>query len=165
MENEHELSYETLTRVYLGSYEHYKSVGAEVKHPEPGFELIAWKWVKIRTFSFLEGDVERLCDESCKLECKVEGDGGALLYGGDEMLIIVDEKVEYPNDLDSEDEVASVGNDMARSMASERVGFGTQCLLEQLRDSYGNGDYDEDPYDDDMYEGQDLFCRDSNYMQ
>ncbi|GJR24824.1 putative reverse transcriptase domain-containing protein [Tanacetum coccineum] len=30
----------------------------------------------------LEGDVERLCDESCKLECKVEGDGGALLYGG-----------------------------------------------------------------------------------
>nr|GEV43278.1 integrase, catalytic region, zinc finger, CCHC-type, peptidase aspartic, catalytic [Tanacetum cinerariifolium] len=31
MENEHELSYETLTRVYLGSYEHYKSLGAEVE--------------------------------------------------------------------------------------------------------------------------------------
>ncbi|GJR63977.1 hypothetical protein Tco_0010042 [Tanacetum coccineum] len=44
--------------------------------------------------------------------------------------------------------------DMARSLASERVGFGTQSLLEQWRDSYGNGDYDEDPYDDDMYEGQ-----------
>nr|GEW54475.1 hypothetical protein [Tanacetum cinerariifolium] len=29
MENEHELSYETLKRVYLGSYECYKSVGAE----------------------------------------------------------------------------------------------------------------------------------------
>ncbi|GJZ22058.1 putative ribonuclease H-like domain-containing protein [Tanacetum coccineum] len=28
MENEHELSYETLTRVYLGSYEHYKGVVA-----------------------------------------------------------------------------------------------------------------------------------------
>ncbi|GJZ81807.1 hypothetical protein Tco_0646801 [Tanacetum coccineum] len=41
---------------------------------------------------------------------------------------------------------------MARSLASERVGFGTQSLLEQWRDSYGNGDYDEDPYDDDMYE-------------
>ncbi|GKB83786.1 hypothetical protein Tco_0950681 [Tanacetum coccineum] len=27
---------------------------------------------------------------------------------------------------------------------------------EMVRDSYGNGDYDEDPYDDDMYEGQDL---------
>ncbi|GKD49657.1 hypothetical protein Tco_1278633 [Tanacetum coccineum] len=76
--------------------------------------------------------------------------------------ILVDEagnplkKVEFPGDYDSEDEVASVDNDMARSMASERVGFGTQSLLEQWRDSYGNGDYDEDPYDDDMYEGQDL---------
>ncbi|GJW73244.1 hypothetical protein Tco_0132614 [Tanacetum coccineum] len=39
MENEDDLSYETLKRVYLGSYEHYKSVGAEVEHPEPGFEL------------------------------------------------------------------------------------------------------------------------------
>nr|GEY11942.1 hypothetical protein [Tanacetum cinerariifolium] len=76
--------------------------------------------------------------------------------------ILVDEagnplkKVEFLGDYDSEDEVASVDNDMARSMALERVGFGTQSLLEQWRDSYGNGDYDEDPYDDDMYEGQDL---------
>ncbi|GJT64354.1 hypothetical protein Tco_1015834 [Tanacetum coccineum] len=38
----------------------------------------------------------------------------------------------------------------------ERVGFGTQSLLGQWRDSYRNGDYDDDPYDDDMYEGQDL---------
>nr|GEX25883.1 retrovirus-related Pol polyprotein from transposon TNT 1-94 [Tanacetum cinerariifolium] len=45
-------------------------------------------------------------------------------------------KVEYPGDYDSEDEVASADNDMARSMASERVGFGTQSLLEQWRDSY-----------------------------
>ncbi|GJU10330.1 hypothetical protein Tco_1132726 [Tanacetum coccineum] len=44
------------------------------------------------------------------------------------------EKVKYQGDYDSEDEVASVNNDMARSMDSERV----------------------DPYDDDMYEGQDL---------
>ncbi|GJV50046.1 RNA-directed DNA polymerase, eukaryota, reverse transcriptase zinc-binding domain protein, partial [Tanacetum coccineum] len=65
-------------------------------------------------------------------------------------------KVEFPDDYDSEDEVASVDNDMARSMASEMVGFGTQSLLEQWRDSYGNGDYDDDPYDDDMYERQDL---------
>ncbi|GJU04641.1 hypothetical protein Tco_0400531 [Tanacetum coccineum] len=36
MENEHELGYETLTRVYLGSYEHYKGVGEEVEHPELG---------------------------------------------------------------------------------------------------------------------------------
>nr|GFA96116.1 hypothetical protein [Tanacetum cinerariifolium] len=62
-------------------------------------------------------------------------------------------KVECPGDCDSEDEVASVDNDMARSMASEMVGFDTENLLEQWRDSYGNGDYDEDPYEDDMYEG------------
>ncbi|GKB40111.1 hypothetical protein Tco_0885053, partial [Tanacetum coccineum] len=43
-------------------------------------------------------------------------------------------KIVFPDDYDNEDEVASVDNDMARSMASERV----------------------DPYDDDMYEGQDL---------
>nr|GEV55260.1 hypothetical protein [Tanacetum cinerariifolium] len=55
-------------------------------------------------------------------------------------------------DHDSEDEVESIDNDMARSMASKRVGFGTKNLLEQWRDSYENGDYDEDPYDDDMYE-------------
>ncbi|GKE23118.1 hypothetical protein Tco_1434630 [Tanacetum coccineum] len=65
-------------------------------------------------------------------------------------------KVEYSSDHDSEDEVASVDNDMARSIASERVGFDTQSLLEQWRDSYGNSDYDDDPYDDDMYKGQDL---------
>ncbi|GJW79497.1 putative reverse transcriptase domain-containing protein [Tanacetum coccineum] len=53
MENEHELSYETLTRVYLGSYEHYKSVEAEVEHPEPGFELQGAKM----------HEVGRLCDE------------------------------------------------------------------------------------------------------
>nr|GEV38058.1 hypothetical protein [Tanacetum cinerariifolium] len=39
MESLHKLSYETLTRVYLGSYEHYKNVGAEVELLEPGFEL------------------------------------------------------------------------------------------------------------------------------
>ncbi|GJV49039.1 hypothetical protein Tco_1439251 [Tanacetum coccineum] len=76
--------------------------------------------------------------------------------------ILVDEagnplkKLEYPGDHDSEDEVTSVDNDMARDLDSERSGFGTQSLLEQWRDSYGNGDYDEDPYNDDMYEGQDL---------
>nr|GEW18071.1 hypothetical protein [Tanacetum cinerariifolium] len=64
-------------------------------------------------------------------------------------------KVEFLGKYDSEDEVASVDNDMARSMAYERVGFGTQSLLEQWRDLYGNGDNNDDPYDDDMYEGQD----------
>ncbi|GJT74096.1 hypothetical protein Tco_1040821 [Tanacetum coccineum] len=46
MENEHELSYKILTRVYLGSYEHYKGVGAEVEHSKPGFELQGAKMVE-----------------------------------------------------------------------------------------------------------------------
>ncbi|GKB89702.1 hypothetical protein Tco_0961974 [Tanacetum coccineum] len=55
MENEHELSYETLTRVYLGSYEHYKSVGAEVEYPEPSFELQGAKMVeKVRFRDHME---------------------------------------------------------------------------------------------------------------
>ncbi|GJR06791.1 hypothetical protein Tco_0529775 [Tanacetum coccineum] len=65
-------------------------------------------------------------------------------------------KVDYPVDHDSEDEVESVDNDITHSMASEKVGFGTNSLLEQLRDSYENDDYDYDPYDDDMYEGQEI---------
>ncbi|GKB39583.1 hypothetical protein Tco_0884525 [Tanacetum coccineum] len=40
-------------------------------------------------------------------------------------------KVDYLGDHDSEDEIESVDNDMARSMASKRVGFGTKSLLEQ----------------------------------
>nr|GEV28037.1 Gag-Pol polyprotein [Tanacetum cinerariifolium] len=50
MKNEHELSYETLTRVYLGSYEHYKGVGAEVELLEPGFELQGSKMVEMGQF-------------------------------------------------------------------------------------------------------------------
>nr|GEZ25508.1 hypothetical protein [Tanacetum cinerariifolium]GEZ26621.1 hypothetical protein [Tanacetum cinerariifolium] len=80
----------------------------------------------------------------------------------DGQAILVDEdgnplkKVECPGDHDSEDEVASVDNDMAGFLSSEKTGFGTHSLLKQWRDSYGNGDYDEDPYDDDMYDGKDL---------
>nr|GEU68828.1 hypothetical protein [Tanacetum cinerariifolium] len=40
-------------------------------------------------------------------------------------------KVAYPDDHDSEDEVESVNNDMARFMALERLGFGTSSLLKQ----------------------------------
>ncbi|GJX85677.1 hypothetical protein Tco_0336451 [Tanacetum coccineum] len=83
-----------------------------------------------------------------------------LLTSGQAILVDKDgnplKNVEFSGEYDSEDEVASVDNDMARSLASERVGFGTQSLLEQWRDSYGNGDYNDDSYDDDMYKGQDL---------
>ncbi|GJT35093.1 hypothetical protein Tco_0925512 [Tanacetum coccineum] len=80
MENEHELSYKTLTRVYLGSYEHYKSVGAEVEHPEPGSTLRGQGIlvIKVRTGG---GDVVRLGAELERLWCKVEVCGG--VCGGD----------------------------------------------------------------------------------
>ncbi|GJZ76665.1 hypothetical protein Tco_0641337 [Tanacetum coccineum] len=57
---------------------------------------------------------------------------------------------------DSDDEVASVDNDMANFLASMDVGYGTNSLLEQWKESYEDEEYDYDPYDDDMYEGQDI---------
>nr|GEW05522.1 hypothetical protein [Tanacetum cinerariifolium] len=80
----------------------------------------------------------------------------------DEKVALVDDdgkplkRVNYTGDHDSEDKVESVDSDMARSMASESVGLCTKSLLEQCRDSYDSGEYNEDPYDDDMYKGQDF---------
>ncbi|GJU58812.1 hypothetical protein Tco_1236578 [Tanacetum coccineum] len=65
-------------------------------------------------------------------------------------------KVDSSGDYDSEDKVASVDNEMANFLASKKVGYGTNSLLEQWKETYGNDDYDFDPYDDDMYEGQDI---------
>ncbi|GKC74596.1 hypothetical protein Tco_1120479, partial [Tanacetum coccineum] len=42
-------------------------------------------------------------------------------------------------------------DDDSKPLKKERVGFSTTSLVEQLRDTYENGDYDEDPYDDDIY--------------
>ncbi|GKA10247.1 hypothetical protein Tco_0689680 [Tanacetum coccineum] len=66
------------------------------------------------------------------------------------------EKVDYLGDHDGEDDVASTANDMANFMALEKVDYGDNSLLEQWRDSYENGDYDFNPYDDDMYEEEDI---------
>ncbi|GKC02255.1 hypothetical protein Tco_0993865 [Tanacetum coccineum] len=82
---------------------------------------------------------------------------GKLIIDGKESLVDDEDKplkkVAYSDDHDSDDEVTSVDNDMARFMASNKVGFGTNCLIEQWRDTYENVDYDYDPYDDDMYKG------------
>ncbi|GKB61557.1 hypothetical protein Tco_0917743 [Tanacetum coccineum] len=63
------------------------------------------------------------------------------------------EKVVSSGDYDSEDEVASVDNEMA-SFFTKNDGYGTNSLLEQWKETYENDDYDYDPYDDDIYEGQ-----------
>ncbi|GJU94397.1 hypothetical protein Tco_1319153 [Tanacetum coccineum] len=65
------------------------------------------------------------------------------------------EKVASSCDYDSEDAVASIDNEMANFRA-KKDGYGTQSLLEQWTESYKNDDYRYDPYDDDMYEGQDI---------
>nr|GEX09401.1 hypothetical protein [Tanacetum cinerariifolium] len=66
------------------------------------------------------------------------------------------EKVDYPGDHNSEDEVKLVDNEMASFLASKRVDYGTNRLLEYWKKTYENVDYDHDPYDDDMYEGQEI---------
>nr|GEV73809.1 hypothetical protein [Tanacetum cinerariifolium] len=64
--------------------------------------------------------------------------------------------VEYSCDQNSEDETESVDNEMTNYLASKPTGVGcdTKSLLEQWRETYVNDDYD--PYDDDMYESQDI---------
>ncbi|GJY58738.1 retrovirus-related pol polyprotein from transposon TNT 1-94 [Tanacetum coccineum] len=66
------------------------------------------------------------------------------------------EKVEYPNNLGSDDEVEPVDNETASFLASNPrgVGYGPKSLLEQWRENEVDGDYN--PHDDDMYEGQDI---------
>ncbi|GJY33186.1 RNA-directed DNA polymerase, eukaryota, partial [Tanacetum coccineum] len=65
-------------------------------------------------------------------------------------------KVDYSGDHDSADEVASTDNDMENFLTSKKDGYGNNSLLEQWMESYMNGDYDFDPYNDDTYEGQDI---------
>ncbi|GJZ91905.1 RNA-directed DNA polymerase, eukaryota, reverse transcriptase zinc-binding domain protein [Tanacetum coccineum] len=66
------------------------------------------------------------------------------------------EKVEYPFNLGSDDKVEPVENEIASFLTSKptSVGYGLKSLLEQWRKS--NVDDDYDPYDDDMYEGQEI---------
>ncbi|GJR14025.1 hypothetical protein Tco_0796677 [Tanacetum coccineum] len=64
--------------------------------------------------------------------------------------------VDYVGDHDSKYEVASNDNGMANFLASKKDAYGNNSMLEQWKESYMNGDYDFDLYDDDMYEGQDI---------
>ncbi|GJZ84722.1 protein kinase, ATP binding site-containing protein [Tanacetum coccineum] len=59
-------------------------------------------------------------------------------------------RVDSSGDHDSEDEVASVDNDMTKFLASKDVSYGTNSLLKQWKEPYGNGEYDYDPYNNDM---------------
>ncbi|GJX93291.1 hypothetical protein Tco_0347877, partial [Tanacetum coccineum] len=65
-------------------------------------------------------------------------------------------KVYSLGDHDSKDKVASVNYEMANFLASKKVKYCTNSLLEQWKETYENDGYDFDPYDDDIYEGQDI---------
>ncbi|GJR37617.1 hypothetical protein Tco_1213301 [Tanacetum coccineum] len=88
MENEHELTYETLTRVYLGSYEHYKSVEAEVEHPEPGFELQGAKMESYGSEDVCSTGLERRDrlehgdEDTCLPRLPLDKRGGFIKLGG-----------------------------------------------------------------------------------
>ncbi|GKB32378.1 hypothetical protein Tco_0871779 [Tanacetum coccineum] len=62
--------------------------------------------------------------------------------------------VDASEDHNSEDEVASVDNEMASFLASKNDDYSTNSLLEQWKETYVNDVYDYGPYDDDLYEGQ-----------
>ncbi|GJZ78807.1 copia protein [Tanacetum coccineum] len=55
-----------------------------------------------------------------------------------------------------EDEVESVDNEMTSFLVSKKVGYDTNSLLEQWKETYENANYDYDSYDDDMYEDQEI---------
>ncbi|GJU42149.1 hypothetical protein Tco_1195106 [Tanacetum coccineum] len=66
------------------------------------------------------------------------------------------EKVDSLGDQDSADGIELVDNEMASFLASEKVGYGTNSLLEQWKETYKNADHNYDPYDDDMHESQEI---------
>ncbi|GJS03064.1 hypothetical protein Tco_0319572 [Tanacetum coccineum] len=86
---------------------------------------------------------------------EVESEGKCVLVDDDGNPL---DKVDYSGDHGREDEVEPVDNEITSYLASKSsgVGYGTNSLLEQWTETYGNAEYDYDPYDDDMYEGQEI---------
>nr|GEX79134.1 hypothetical protein [Tanacetum cinerariifolium] len=84
-------------------------------------------------------------------------DGECVLVDEDGKLV---KKVDYSGDQGSEDEVEPDDNEMASFLALKPsgIGYGNKSLLEQWMGIYGDAEqeYDYDPYDGDMYEGQDI---------
>ncbi|GKA79377.1 hypothetical protein Tco_0785973 [Tanacetum coccineum] len=87
-----------------------------------------------------------------------------LIIDGKAILVDNESKSLRKVDEDSEDEVALDDNEIA-SFLAKKDGYGTQSLLEQWKYSHELDDYEYDPYDDDMYEGQECpemlqaFCK------
>ncbi|GJY64434.1 putative ribonuclease H-like domain-containing protein [Tanacetum coccineum] len=100
----------------------------------------------VRAMIELQEDVE-LKDTivgTLNLASKEASSRGSSFWNVESSITIVDdegkplEKVDYLCDHDSEDEVESLDNEMASFLASKRVSYGTNSLLEQWRDTYEN---------------------------
>nr|GFA10854.1 hypothetical protein [Tanacetum cinerariifolium] len=99
-------------------------------------------------FNSVENDVELGTNGgTSNLGSEEANSSGSLFWNVDSKLFL--------GDYDSEDEVASVDNEMA-SFLAKKDGYGTHSFLEKWKESYKNDDYDYDPYDDDMYEGHEI---------
>nr|GEZ38163.1 hypothetical protein [Tanacetum cinerariifolium] len=99
-------------------------------------------------FNSVENDVELGTNGgTSNLASEEANSSGSLFWNVDSKLFL--------GDYDSEDEVASVDNEMA-SFLAKKDGYGTHSFLEKWKESYKNDDYDYDPYDDDMYEGHEI---------
>nr|GEW36885.1 hypothetical protein [Tanacetum cinerariifolium] len=78
-----------------------------------------------------------------------------LIMDGKAILVDNEGKPFRKVDDDSEDEVASVDNDMTNFLA-KNDGYGTLSLLELWKDSHELDGYEYDPYDDDLYEREEI---------
>ncbi|GKC21343.1 zinc knuckle CX2CX4HX4C containing protein [Tanacetum coccineum] len=56
-------------------------------------------------------------------------------------------------------------DDDGKPLKKSRVGYGTKSLLEQYRETYGNVEYDYDPYDDDLYEDHEVLVAETFHEQ
>nr|GFB26657.1 hypothetical protein [Tanacetum cinerariifolium] len=78
-----------------------------------------------------------------------------LIINGKAILVNNEGKPLRKFDEDSEDEVALDDNEMA-SFFAKKDGYGTKSLFEKWKDSHELDDYGYDPYDDEMYKGQEI---------
>ncbi|GJW92531.1 hypothetical protein Tco_0170084 [Tanacetum coccineum] len=123
--------------------------------PKVGFKPVkqVYRHVSKEKRASTSGNKKKDAESRKELE-RLITDGKLTLVDDDKPI----ENVDYLGNHNSEDEVEPVENEMASFLASNPsgVGYGTNSLLKQWRETYGNADYDYDPYDDDMYEGQEI---------
>ncbi|GKE16151.1 hypothetical protein Tco_1423728 [Tanacetum coccineum] len=103
-----------------------------------------------------KNDVEPIKQETSNLVSKESNSSGSSFWNVESSSMSTTPIVEKIGNIEKliMDGKVTLVDDQGVPVKKEKGGFGTTSLLEQRRDSYENGDYDYDPYDDDMYEGQ-----------